>query len=165
MANPMPLALLRHPGFGLRAGETVPSPVLRFLADRIHAPVAAFAEYARRNQTRLEHACQLHQRLGLRSFARADIRHAVESATAAAWSTDQGGSIAQALMDALRARNIILPSPDTLERVGLAGRAQARRRAAEGLLARVSAEHIARSADVVPELARDIGDLFRLGLP
>jgi TnpA family transposase len=84
------LALLRHPGFGLRASETVPSPVLRFLADQIHAPVTAFAEYARRNQTRLEHAGQLHQRLGLRPFARADIRHAVESATAAAWSTDKG---------------------------------------------------------------------------
>ena len=138
------LALLRHPGFGLRAGETVPSPVLRFLADQIHAPVTAFAEYARRNQTRLEHAGQLHQRLGLRPFARADIRHAVESATAAAWSTDKGGPIAQALMDALRARNIILPSPDTLERVGLAGRAQTRRRAAEDLLARVSAEQLVR---------------------
>jgi TnpA family transposase len=43
------LALLRHPGFGLRASETVPSPVLRFLADQIHAPVTAFA--ARRDQT------------------------------------------------------------------------------------------------------------------
>lgn len=28
------LALLRHPGFGLRAGVTVPSPMLRYLAGR-----------------------------------------------------------------------------------------------------------------------------------
>ena len=149
------LALLRHPGFGLHADETVPSPVLRFLADQIHAPVTAFAEYARRNQTRLEHASQLHRRLGLRPFARADIRHAVESAAAAAWSTDKGGPITQALIDALRARNIILPSPDTLERVGLAGRAQARRRAAEDLLARVSAEQLVRIDELLvndPEL-------------
>ena len=83
------LALLRHPGFGLRAGEAVPSPVLRFLADQVHAPVTAFTDYARRNQTRLEHAGKLQQRLGLRPFARADVRHAVESAAEAAWSTDK----------------------------------------------------------------------------
>ena len=105
------LALLRHPGFGLRAGEAVPSPVLRFLADQVHAPVTAFAEYARRSQTRLEHSGQLHQRLGLRPFARADIRHAVESAAEAAWSTDKGGPIAEALMAGLRDRRIVLAFP------------------------------------------------------
>jgi hypothetical protein len=133
-----------HPGFGLRAGETVPSPVLRFLADQIHAPATAFAEYARRNQTRLEHAGQLHQRLGLRPFARADIRHAVEIVPEAAWATDKGAPIAEALMAGLRDRRIVLPSPDTLERMGLAGRARARRRAADDLLARISSEQLAR---------------------
>ena len=137
------LALLWHPGFGLRAGETVPSPVLRFLADQIHAPVTAFAEYARRNQTRLEHAGQLHQRLGLRPFARADIRHAVEIVAEAAWATDKGAPIAEALMAGLRDRRIVLPSPDSLERIGLAGRARARRRAADELVGRISSEQLA----------------------
>ena len=137
------LALLRHPGFGLRAGEAVPSPVLRFLADQVHAPVTAFADYARRNQTRLEHAGKLQQRLGLRPFARADIRHAVESAAEAAWATDKGAPIAEALMAGLRDCRIVLPSPDTLERMGLAGRARARRRAADDLLARISSEQLA----------------------
>jgi hypothetical protein len=91
----------------------------------------------------LEHAGKPQQRLGLRPFARADIRHAVESAAEAAWSTDKGGPIAEALMVGLRDRRIALPSPDTLERVGLAGRARARRRAAEDLLARVSSEQLA----------------------
>lgn len=122
-------ALLRHPGFGLRAGEAVPSSVLRFLADQVHAPLSAFAEYGRRSQTRLEHGAPLQQRLGLRPFARAVIRHAVEIAAEAAWSTDKGGPIAEALMAGLRDRRLVLLSPDTLERVGLAGRARARRRA------------------------------------
>jgi len=139
----MQLVLLRHPGFGLRAGEAVPAPALRFLGDQVHVQVTAFAEYARRNQTRLEHAGKLQQRLGLRPFARADIRHAVEIAAEAAWSTDKGALIAEALMAGLRDRRIVLPSPDTLERVGLAGRARARQRAADDLLARVSAEQLA----------------------
>jgi hypothetical protein len=134
------LALLRHPGFGLRADETIPAPVLRFLADQVHAPSSAKG----RSQTRLEHGAQLQQRLGLRPFARADIRHAVEIAAGAAWSTDKGGPIAEALVAGLRDRRIVLPSPETLERVGLAGRARARRRAADDLLARISSEQLAR---------------------
>jgi len=94
---PSPFRLIEIGGQkpNLRAGEAVPSPVLRFLADQVHAPATAFAEYARRNQTRLEHAGKLQQRLGLRPFARADIRHAVESAAGAAWTTDKGGPIAE----------------------------------------------------------------------
>lgn len=59
-------------------------------------------------------------------------------AAEAARSTDKGGPIIEALIDELRRRHIILPSPDTLERVGLAGRAQARRKAAEDLLALIT---------------------------
>ncbi len=46
-------------------------------------------------------------------------------------------------MAGLRDRHIVLPSPDTLERVGLAGRARPRRRAADDLLARISPEQLA----------------------
>ena len=59
-------------------------------------------------------------------------------AAAAASATDKGGPIVEALVAELRRRGIILPSPDTLERVGLAGRSQARRKAAEDLLASIT---------------------------
>ena len=123
------LALLRHPGLGLRAGEAVPSPVLRFLAGQVHAPVTAFADYARRNQTRLEHAGKLQQRLGLRPFA--PRRYPIcgrDRRRGCLVEADKGSPIAEALMAELRDRRLVLPSPDTLERVGLAGRARARRR-------------------------------------
>ena len=138
------MALLRHPGFGWSPGQPVPTIVLRFLADQVHVAPEAFGEYSRRPPTRIEHAGQLHARLGLRVFIRSDIRPSVAIAAAAARSTDKGGPIVEALIAELRRRHIVLPSPDTLERIGLAGRAQARRKAAEDLLAAISPSQLER---------------------
>jgi len=132
------MALLRHPGFGWRVGEAASPMVRRFLAEQIHVPSSALDDYSKRPQTRLDHTGQLYERLGLRAFVRGDIRQAVAIAAAAAGATDKGGAIVEALITELRRRRIILPSPDTLERVGLAGRSQARRKAAEDLLAPLS---------------------------
>lgn len=92
------MALLRHPGFGWRLGETVPAAVLRFLAAQVHVLPSALDGYARRQQTRLTHVRQLHERLALRPFNRTDLRHAVEIASAAARSTDKGGPIVETLI-------------------------------------------------------------------
>lgn len=132
------MALLRHPGFGWLPAQAVPTIVLRFLSDQIHVSPEVLGDYATRPKTRSEHAGQLHERLGLRLFARGDVRQAVSLAAAAASATDKGGPIVEGLIAELRRRRIVLPSPDTLERVGLAGRSQARRRAAEDLLAPIS---------------------------
>lgn len=134
----MQMALLRHPGFGWRVGEAAPLVLRRFLADQLHVPVSALDDYSKRPQTRLDHTGQLYERLGLRAFVRGDIRQMVSVAAAAAAETDKGGPIVEALISELRQRRIILPAPDTLERVGLAGRSQARRKAAEDLLAPLS---------------------------
>ena len=125
------LCLLRHPGFGLRAGERVPERLLDYLAHQVGVPTAAFRDYSRRAQTRLDHGGEIAAHLGLRTFTRADLPLALDCAAAAAWSTDKGEPIAHAIIDGLRAAKLILPSPDTIERAGLAGRARARRRAAE----------------------------------
>src|SRR3954469_20724276 len=136
------LCLLRHPGFGLRAGERVPELLLDYLAPQVGVPAAAFRDYSRRAQTRLDHAGEIAAHLGLRAFTRADLPLALDCAAAAAWSTDKGAPIAHAIIDGLRAAKLILPSPDTIERAGLAGRARARRRAAEMLLLRQGAAPI-----------------------
>ena len=54
-------------------------------------------------------------------------------ASSAAWSTDEGLPIVTAIVGALRDDRIILPAADTIERIGLAGRARARKRAADRL--------------------------------
>ncbi len=144
LGSAVQMALLRHPGFGWRAGETVPAAIVRYLADQVHAPPSALDDYARRPQTRREHAGLLHELLGLRPFTRGDLRDALAVTAAAAGPTNKGGPIVEALIVELRRRRITLPSPDTLERVGLAGRAQARRKAAEDLLAPISRSQVER---------------------
>ena len=79
------MALLRHPGFGWRLGERVPSAVLGFLANQVHVGPSALDDYAKRPQTRLAHVRQLHQRLALRPFNRTDLRKAVAIAAKASW--------------------------------------------------------------------------------
>jgi TnpA family transposase len=67
------LALLRHPGFGWRAGEPVPRVIAGFLAEQIRVPVSALEDYAKRPPTHREHVLQLHERLGIRTFRRSDL--------------------------------------------------------------------------------------------
>jgi len=103
------LCLLRHPGFGLRAGERVPELLLDYLAHQVGVPAAAFRDYSRRAQTRLDHGGEIAAHLGLRAFTRADLPLALDYASAAAWSTDKGELIARAVMDSLRAANSSCP--------------------------------------------------------
>lgn len=49
------LCLLRHPGQGLVPGQQPPAALLDFVATQLGIPSTAFAEYARRDQTRREH--------------------------------------------------------------------------------------------------------------
>lgn len=138
------LCLARHPGFGLRAGEPVPVALLDYIAHQLAVPASAFRDYSRRAQTRLDHAGEIAALLGLRAFTRADLPVALDLAAAAAWSTDKGEPIARAIMDGLHAAKLLLPAPDTIERAGLAGRARARRRAAEALVGTLTPEQIER---------------------
>ena len=50
------LALLRHPGFGIRHDDVVPDFLIRHLAAQLDIAPTAFEGYAHRAQTRLERA-------------------------------------------------------------------------------------------------------------
>jgi hypothetical protein len=91
-----------------------------------------------------DHARLLATTLGLRSPANADLPMMIEAAAQAAWSTDRGQLIAAAVVSALRAAAVILPASSVIERTAIAGRARARRRAADALLAAVSDEQVAK---------------------
>ncbi len=131
------LCLLRHPGQGLGFGEQPPEPMIAFVAHQIGASPAAFADYAVRDQTRREHAVELQNLLGLRSFRLADWRACLRIGANAAWATDRGEPIVQAMLVHLRAERVLIPAAAVLERIGLAARVRARKRVfqtlAEGL--------------------------------
>ncbi len=125
------LCLLRHPGQGLGPGERPPAPMLAFVARQLGVPPDEFEEYARRDQTRREHAAELQAVLGLRGFRLADWRACLRAGTDAAWATDRGAPIVEAMLVHLLGAGVLVPGAAVLERIGLAARARARRRAFE----------------------------------
>ena len=131
------LCLVRYPGQVLGIGEHPPEEMIAFIAHQLGDLPAVFAEYALRDQTRREHAVELQKLLRLRSFRLADWRACLEVGANAAWATDRGEPIVQAMLAHLRAGNVLIPATAVLERVGLAARARARKRIfevmAEGL--------------------------------
>lgn len=122
------LCLLRHPGQGLGPGQHPPAAMVDFVAAQLAIPSAAFADYARRDQTRREHAVELQAILGLRSFRLGDWRDCLRVGADAAWATDRGEPIVQAMLAHIRSRNVLVPDAAVLERIGLAARARARQR-------------------------------------
>jgi len=122
------LCLLRHPGQGLGPSQPPPAALLDFVAAQLGLPAAAFADYARRDQTRREHAAELQAILGLRSFRLSDWRDCLRVGADAAWATDRGEPIVQAMLTHVRARSVLVPDAAVLERIGLAARARARQR-------------------------------------
>ena len=140
----MQLGLLRYPGFGLGSNnDAVPEALVRYLASQLNVPANAFRHYAIRVQTRQEHAKELAALLGLRPSARGDLPSLIRHAAEAAAATDKGAVIVGAMLHGIRDARIILPSPDTIERIGLAGRARARKQAAETVIAALTPEQIA----------------------
>ena len=91
-----------------------------------------------RDQRRREHAVELQRYLGLRSFGLMDWRACLRVGADAAWTTDRGEPIVQALLAHLRISGVVLPPATVLERIGLAARARARKKTFEALAAELS---------------------------
>ena len=104
-----------------------------FVAHQLQISAAAFADYALRDQTRREHAVELQNLLCLRSFRLADWRACLQLGTDTAWATDRGEPIVEAMLAHLRAANVLVPAATVLERIGLAARVRARKRAFQAL--------------------------------
>lgn len=140
------LALLRHPGMSLaqflQDGKEVPQELLAFVAAQLGLSPTVLADYAGRGQTMTDHARELAARLGMRGPSSADIPLMIDAAAKAAWPSDKGSTIAAGLIAGLREAGILLPSISTIERAGIAGRARARKQAAQALLSAVTAEQL-----------------------
>ena len=132
------LCLLRYPGLGMGPAEQPPEAMIAFVANQLGVPSAVFADYAQRDQTRREHAVELQRYLSLRSFGLADWRACLRVGADAAWATDRGEPIVQAMLAHLRANGVLLPTAAVLERIGLAARARARKKTFETLAAGLS---------------------------
>ena len=136
------IALLRHPGQGWLDGIEPPSPLVAWLAEQVGVSSGALTRYGAREPTRSEHRRLAIRHLGLRAFLRAEhMRAAILLTARSAFDTDDGGAILTRLTTALRTQRFVLPSPVTLERIGLARRARARRLAAQAINDALDAPH------------------------
>ena len=150
------LVLLRHPGLPLaQIGEPIDA-LADWMAVQIDVPTAAFAEYARRPQTMSDHAREVASALGLRAPTNSDLPDVIEAAAQAAWTTDRGLPIVAGIIAALRSAKIILPAPTVIERAAIAGRARARKRAADALLAGLTDAQLA-TLDNLPVIDGETG--------
>ncbi len=145
------LCLMRHPGRTLMANEVPPQAMLNYVAEQVGADPGTFELYARREETRRDHIIHLLGYLELRSATAQDRRAVLLSAIEAAATTDKGISIAKAIIAAFQERRVLLPAVDTIERIGLAARAIARRRAEAALI-----------ADLSPERRQGLDDLLKV---
>jgi TnpA family transposase len=143
------IALMRHPGFGLQPEIGLPDVILQYLAAQLFVDPSSFSAYGQRAQTRTDHADLVARYLGIRPFRRGDLALALNLAAQAAEYTDRGEPIVRALMVGLKGERFILPSGDTLERAGLAGRARARKAAAAAIVEGLSSAKLTRLDELV----------------
>jgi hypothetical protein len=130
--------------------------MLKYVADQIGADPTAFTTYARREETRRDHIARLMIYLDVRSATAQDRRAALLSAIEAAAISDSGVSILNAIVTTLRERGALLPAVETIERLGLAARAIARRRAEIALIEGLALEKL-QALDKLLEIDPAIG--------
>ena len=136
------LCVIRQTGRLLREDEQPPSAVIDYVADQLGVEPRSYAIYAHRAQTRFEHSRYLTDHLGLHAVNRDDRRAALLAATEAAASGDKGLPIATAAVTAFRKRKALLPSQHSIEKIGIAARAVARRRAESALISDLDQEKL-----------------------
>lgn len=150
------LCLMRYPGRVLGAEEIPPRAMLKYVADQIGAAPEAFSLYARREETRRDHTARLMMYLDTRSATLQDRRAALLSAIQGAAASDDGAAIVSSVVAAFRERGALLPAIDTIERIGLAYRAIARRWAETTLIKDIPLDTF-RSLDRLLEVDPSIG--------
>ena len=137
------LAYLRFPGRVIGVNEAPPPDMLAFIAAQLRDDAKAFEGYAQRQQTRRAHLGEVQTYLAVRPFDRDDKRVVVHVALDQATGSDRGDVIVSAMVEYLRERRILLPAAVTLEKIALAARALARKRAHKSLVEGLSPQTIA----------------------
>ena len=135
------LCYMRYPGVTLAAGETPPPALLQFIAGQLGIAPTHWEEYGQRDQTRREHVLELQAALQMRLFTVADYRPAVQSLVDLAMQTDKGVVLAQALLEYLRRRGLLIPGSNVIERLCAEAVTRATRRIYDVLTESLSDEH------------------------
>ena len=134
------LCYLRHPGRTLRVNERPPAALISFIAEQIDVPPEAIDGYLASEQNRRRHAAELQERLGLRPFGTRPAAELANWLLPHATENDRLARLAELAMEECRRRRIIVPPPQTLERLCVEVRYRARREIQRRLTEGLSAE-------------------------
>jgi TnpA family transposase len=132
------LCTLRYPGRLLRAGEAIPAPALRFVADQVGVMPAAFAAYSARTQTRYQQLDAIRAAYGFGHLTPARRREIGAWLLPVALATTSPVAVAAALLDEMRRRRLIVPGPSVIEELVAAAMTAAERHVARQLIAGLS---------------------------
>jgi TnpA family transposase len=122
------MSYLRYPGRILAKDEKPYDPVLDLVAEQLQIPTAAWDLYADRDETRREHLVELHTLLGMKQFSTRHYRALSEWLVPTALQTTRGIVLAQAVLEELRKRLIVLPPVAVIERLCGEAATQAQRK-------------------------------------
>ena len=101
------LCLIRYPGRLLRANEYPPRPLIAFVADQVGVDPDVFGAYAKRDETRREHALSLLRNFGLTTFKGQHFRDLVRWLVPVAIDNPKGNMLVGAVLNELRQRRIL----------------------------------------------------------
>jgi len=93
------LCFLRYPGQAMMLDTEPPTDILAFVAQQLRVSPASWADYARRDETRREHALELQAAFGYRPFTAIEYRRRRGTLTEIALQTNNAMVIAQALLE------------------------------------------------------------------
>ncbi len=105
------LALVRDLGRPLRPGEVLPGVLVEVVAEQLGFDPVVFERYARRDETRREHAGEITTLLGLQMMRQSDYRVSILAGAEAAVRTERGEAIVRAILEDLKVRRVIVPLP------------------------------------------------------
>lgn len=134
------LCFFRYPGRAWTPDESIPLPVLTYVASQLGVTPEHFQGYALRDQTRREHLAKLIAVFGWRTFGLAEHREMSIWLLTLARGTDRGLVLLRALCEELRRRRILAPVMTVLDRLVSAVRHRARGEAYRALTTDLSSE-------------------------
>ena len=143
------LCYLRFPGVILGADEQPFPPLLKLVANQLKVGIESWGEYGKREQTRREHLVELQTLFGFQSFTMSHYRQAVYRLTELAIQTDKGVILANALIEHLRRKLVILPALNAVERASAEAITRANRRIYDALTKPLLDAHRLRLDDLL----------------
>jgi len=111
------MAYLRYTGRVLSVDERPRGVLVNLIAEQIGVPVDSWEVYAAREETRREHVLELLARLGMEQFGSVHYRSMSAWLGSTALQTTRGMVLAQAVVDELRRRLIVLSPVAVIERM------------------------------------------------